>query len=157
MGFSRQEYWSGLPFPSPGDLPHPGIKPMSPMLQLIQFSMIIRQNIRYFYKVFPGSRKSKLCIIPSSLVHYSELSLFFKIGKILKLSWFDSELGTTLSLNGRICPRPSTLNIRNTKAYYSVFISSDFLMINPAPQNIIGKGTNSELSHSRWERTIKMK
>ena len=30
MGFSRQEYWSGLPFPPPGDLPHPGIKPMSP-------------------------------------------------------------------------------------------------------------------------------
>ena len=30
MGFSRQEYWSGLPFPSPGDLPHPGIKPRSP-------------------------------------------------------------------------------------------------------------------------------
>ena len=28
MGFSRQEYWSGLPFPSPGDLPHPGIGPM---------------------------------------------------------------------------------------------------------------------------------
>ena len=27
MGFSRQEYWSELPFPSPGDLPHPGIKP----------------------------------------------------------------------------------------------------------------------------------
>ena len=27
MGFSRQEYWSGLPFPSPGDLPHPGIEP----------------------------------------------------------------------------------------------------------------------------------
>ena len=29
LGFSRQEYWSGLPFPSPGDLPDPGIKPMS--------------------------------------------------------------------------------------------------------------------------------
>ena len=29
MGFSRQEYWSGLPFPSPGDLPNPGIKPAS--------------------------------------------------------------------------------------------------------------------------------
>ena len=29
MGFPRQEYWSGLPFPSPGDLPHPGIKPAS--------------------------------------------------------------------------------------------------------------------------------
>ena len=33
MGFSKQEYWSGLPFPSPGDLPNPGIKPRSPALQ----------------------------------------------------------------------------------------------------------------------------
>ena len=32
-GFSRQEYWSGLPFPSPGDLPYPGIEPRSPTLQ----------------------------------------------------------------------------------------------------------------------------
>ena len=31
--FSRQEYWSGLPFPSPGDLPNPGIEPGSPTLQ----------------------------------------------------------------------------------------------------------------------------
>ena len=31
MGFSRQEYWSGLPCPPPGDLPHPGIEPMSLM------------------------------------------------------------------------------------------------------------------------------
>ena len=30
VGFSRQEYWSGLPYPSPGDLPDPGIKPVSP-------------------------------------------------------------------------------------------------------------------------------
>ena len=29
MGFPRQEYWSGLPFPPPGDLPHPGIEPVS--------------------------------------------------------------------------------------------------------------------------------
>ena len=33
MGFSRQEYWSGLPFTSAGDLPDPGIKPRSPALQ----------------------------------------------------------------------------------------------------------------------------
>ena len=32
MGFSRQEYWSGLPFPSPGNLPNPGIKLSSPAL-----------------------------------------------------------------------------------------------------------------------------
>jgi len=33
MGFSRQGYWNGLPFPSPEDLPHPGIEPGSPSLQ----------------------------------------------------------------------------------------------------------------------------
>ena len=33
VGFFRQEYWNGLPFPSPGDLPDPGIKPRSPALQ----------------------------------------------------------------------------------------------------------------------------
>ena len=34
VGFSRQEYWIGLPFPSPGDLPDPGIEPWSPALQV---------------------------------------------------------------------------------------------------------------------------
>ena len=33
IGFSRQEYWNGLPFPSPGDLPDPGIEPRSPALR----------------------------------------------------------------------------------------------------------------------------
>jgi len=35
MGFSRQEYWSGLPFPPPGDLPDPGIKPKSLALPVL--------------------------------------------------------------------------------------------------------------------------
>ena len=34
MGFSRQEYWSGLPFPAPEDLPDPGIEPRSPTLRV---------------------------------------------------------------------------------------------------------------------------
>ena len=38
MGFSRQEHWSGLPFPSPGDLPDPGIEPRSPALQADAFT-----------------------------------------------------------------------------------------------------------------------
>ena len=37
VGFSRQEYWSGLPFPFPGDLPNPGIEPRSPPLQTDTF------------------------------------------------------------------------------------------------------------------------
>ena len=39
MGFSRQEYWSGLPFPSPGDLPNPGTEPMSPTLSAVSLPL----------------------------------------------------------------------------------------------------------------------
>ena len=39
MGFPRQEYWSGLPFPPPGDLSNPGIKPWSPALQADFFTI----------------------------------------------------------------------------------------------------------------------
>jgi len=35
MRFPRQEYWSGVPFPSPGDLPDPGIEPASPAAQVV--------------------------------------------------------------------------------------------------------------------------
>ena len=35
MGIPRQEHWSGLPFPPPGDLPDPGIEPVSPELQAV--------------------------------------------------------------------------------------------------------------------------
>ena len=41
MGFSRQEYWSGLPFPSPGDLPNPGIEPGFPALEADALSSIL--------------------------------------------------------------------------------------------------------------------
>ena len=52
MGFSRQEYWSGLPFPSAGDLPNPGIEPGSPALQADALSseppgnLIVSKRIR---------------------------------------------------------------------------------------------------------------
>ena len=36
MGFPRQEYWSGLPFPSPGDLTGPGMEPASPVFSVLQ-------------------------------------------------------------------------------------------------------------------------
>ena len=51
MGFSRQENWSGLPFPSPGDLPDPGIKPESPVSPVLAG--------QFFITVLPG----KPCVI----------------------------------------------------------------------------------------------
>ena len=52
MEFSRQEYWSGLPFPSPGDLPNPGIKPRSPALQADSFPSepnFLVSNLFFFF------------------------------------------------------------------------------------------------------------
>ena len=47
MEFSRQEYWSGLPFPSPGDLPDPGIEPGSPALQVDALLSELPGNLRF--------------------------------------------------------------------------------------------------------------
>ena len=47
MGFSRPEYWSGLPFPSPGDRPHPGMEPRSPALQADALPWATREALFY--------------------------------------------------------------------------------------------------------------
>ena len=41
LGFSRQEYWSGLPFPPPGGLPNPGIESMSPAAPALQVDSLL--------------------------------------------------------------------------------------------------------------------
>ena len=53
MGFFRQEYWSRLPFPSPGDLPEPGIKPRSPALKVafLTTAPLGKKPIIYFKRV----------------------------------------------------------------------------------------------------------
>ena len=61
VGFSRQEYWSGLPFPSPGDLPDPGAEPGSPALQvdaLPSESQHIKKQRYYFANKGPSSQSS---------------------------------------------------------------------------------------------------
>ena len=51
MGFSMQEYWSGLPFPSPGDLPDPGIEPRSPALQADALTSELPELRKYWYSM----------------------------------------------------------------------------------------------------------
>ena len=53
MGFSRKEYWSGLPFPSPGDLPDLGIKPRSPALQSDSL-LTEHQAAEYWWRISPN-------------------------------------------------------------------------------------------------------
>ena len=74
MGFSRQEYWSGLPFPSPGDFPHPVIKPRSPALWTdslpaeLQGLEIILKSV-YVRKLTLGSAiKIPRCLLTKTIV-----------------------------------------------------------------------------------------
>jgi len=60
MGFSRQEYWSGLPFPSSGDLPDPGIEPGSPALQA---DYCLSHQGRLFFVYSPVNKGLKIKII----------------------------------------------------------------------------------------------
>ena len=84
MGFSRQEYWSGLPFPSPGDLPDPRIEPRSPALQTNSLPI----------ELWGWVTANKLLLItkhPSLWIIY--LLLFFaKINK-LKQIWVNLKIG----------------------------------------------------------------
>ena len=61
MGFSRQEYWSGLPFPSPGDLPDPGIEPWSPKGRKKKYSFC--------------SEAGSLDLNPESAIYPTEISM----------------------------------------------------------------------------------
>ena len=58
MEFSRQEYWSGLPFPSPGNLPDPGIEPTSPALAGGFFTTELHGKLRTLQSLLFGYRNS---------------------------------------------------------------------------------------------------
>ena len=61
MGFPRQEYWSGLPFPSPGDLPHLGIEPPSPVSPALQAdSLPAEPSGKHYFAVLQISLMSSL-------------------------------------------------------------------------------------------------
>ena len=82
MSFSRQEYWSGLPFPSPGDLPDPGIKPGSPVLQALPMELYrVKIQVRAAASscpkpgcshLSPGSANQGSCQTESLLLEPSE-------------------------------------------------------------------------------------
>ena len=71
MGFSRQEYWSGLPFPSPGDLPTPGLEPGSPTLlaDYIPTELWGNPNIYYYIQ---NRESSKNKVLMYSTGNYSQ-------------------------------------------------------------------------------------
>ena len=75
MGFSRQEYWSGLPFPSPGDLPNPGIEPRSPTLQADALISIPQTPCKYLLCIL--RLRDKICEAFIDIPKQSLFPLYF--------------------------------------------------------------------------------
>ena len=73
MGFSRQEYWSGLPLPSPGDLPDLGIEPKSPALQAEALPNHF-SHIHLFVTLWTVARQAPLSVGVSRQEYWSGLS-----------------------------------------------------------------------------------
>ena len=88
MRFSRQEYWSGLPFPPPGDLPDPGIEPGSPALQA---DALLSEGFKYYIKTKEKSLKivNKDEIIKAALELISE---FLRTMMLWNRRKFDDDL-----------------------------------------------------------------
>ena len=91
MEFSRQEYWSGLPFPIPGDHPNPGVEPMSPALQVDSLPseppgqpLISRKcSLRLLVKESLLGGNCALCCSPSSVVNHKAVT---RLGQVFCLS-----------------------------------------------------------------------
>ena len=84
MGFSRQEHWSGLPFPPPGHLPNPGIEPRLPTLQVDSLpselpgkAHIHTLLLLLLLLLLCRFSRVQLCVTPEMAAHQSPLSLGF--------------------------------------------------------------------------------
>ena len=88
MGFSRQEYWSGLPLPSPGDFPDPGVEPRSPAL------------VGELFTTEPPAKPKRLVL----LFIYGSRGGEVGLGYVQEQTWYLS-LGTlaTLPPSGLVC------------------------------------------------------
>ena len=112
MGFSRQEYWSGLLFPSPGDLPNPGIEPGSPTLQADaltsephcpEYIVLIAHQNTHWYSLCAQAQALAL-FLHFSFNRHSHLKLVFNILQMWKLRLRQENyvLQTSQKVNGNI-------------------------------------------------------
>ena len=123
MEFSRQEYWSGLPFSSPGDLPNPGIKPKSPALHVESLPAESQGRCSYLQtgtdRGFPGSSAGKECtcnVRDPGLIPMLGRSPGERIGYPLQYSWASlvgktwvQSLGWEDPLEGGMATHPNIL------------------------------------------------
>ena len=110
MGFSRQEYWSGFPFPSPGDLPNPGIEPGSPALQaLLFYHLSYQQGPSLTLRAYSNSCPlSWWChpTITSSVVSFSSHLQSFPASGSFQMSKFFASSGQSIGVSASASALP---------------------------------------------------
>ena len=129
ISFSRQEYWSGLPFPSPGDLPDPGIKPGSPALQADTLT-----------SEPPGLGKPKHLI--SSVQLLSRVRLF-------ATPW-TAALQVSLSITNSQSS-PKSMSIESVMSSSHLILCCPLLLLPPIPPSTTVFSNESTL-HIRWPK-----
>ena len=170
MGFSRQEYWNGLPFPPPGDLHDPGIEPMSPELQVDSWQLSHPSFREQVLKGWVGSyRGPSLFLSSNRLFQRHSHSLERRLKKQVHISWV-GKLSSVQSLSRVrlfITPwtaaRQASLSITNSRnlpklmSVKSVMPSSHLilcrplLLLPPIPPSIRVFSNESAL-HMRWPK-----
>ena len=109
MGFSRQEYWSGLPFPSPADLPNPRIEPRSPVLQAGNPQATSRPP----GKPYKNTTKAVLC--PSACPEHMSLCLSRPHVNLVVVQSFAHVWPHRLQHTRLSCPSPSSGACSNSR------------------------------------------
>ena len=110
MGFPRQEYWSGLPFPSLGDLSDPGIEPRSPTLQAdfrywaTQEALVMKGSINFWKQM--TAYKFSLFVFPNLNLFKAHLTSCFRMSGsrwVITSSWLSGSWGSFLYSSSPFC------------------------------------------------------
>ena len=110
MRFSRQGYWSGLPFPSPGDLPNPGIELGSPVLQADSLLTELQGKLSVFIMPFDTIGQKVNVTLKTKIVHltyYASLSCpHVKVGWQWGQSFVSPPASWHTPCSSSLCPQP---------------------------------------------------
>ena len=96
MGFFRQEYWSGLPFPSPGYLPNPGIEPESPALQAYSEPPGKPLKLKWSLKKFKKNQAT-IHIVKAQIIFLSKLLSYQKVRSDFSVTMYRKTWSTFLT------------------------------------------------------------
>ena len=105
MGFPRQEYWSGLPFPSSGDLSNPGIKPVSPALASISRQILPpgKPLLCVYTSVKPRGIPESTSLYATKLVRYEEHEVWNMESSAMETGFFRTWPEAVLYQNNLQC------------------------------------------------------